>query len=145
LVFVTAGYPDRVRMGVRVDGSGEVTETHVAWKLRRQVSYVPSPVYHAGHFYSVLDEGTLCCFNAKTGETVWEQRLGGRFRSSLVLAGGNAYATNDKGITTVFRATPRGFESVSVNDLQEFCYATPAIADGRLYLRTGKNLFCIGK
>lgn len=145
LVFVTAGYPDRVRMGVRVDGSGDVTETHVAWKSRRQVPYVPSPVYRAGHFYSVLDEGMLCCFNAKTGETVWDQRLEGRFRSSLVLAGENCYATNDKGVTTVFRATPLGFESVSVNDLQEFCYTTPAIADGRLYLRTGKSLFCIGK
>lgn len=145
LVFVTAGYPDRVRMGVRVDGNGDVTETHVAWKFRRQVPYVPSPVYHAGHFYSVLDEGMLCCFNAKTGDTVWDQRLEGRFRSSLVLAGENCYATNDKGVTTVFRATPRGFESVSVNELQEFCYATPAIADGRLYLRTGKSLFCIGQ
>jgi hypothetical protein len=145
VVFVTAGYPDRARMGVRVDGSGDVTETHVMWKSRRQVPYVPSPVYHAGHFYSVLDEGMLCCFNAKTGETVWDQRLEGRFRSSLVLVGENGYATNDKGVTTVFRATPKGFESVSVNDLREFCYATPAIADGRLYLRTGKSLFCIGQ
>ena len=104
LVFVTAGYPDRTRMGVRVDGSGDVTETHVAWKSRRQVTYVPSPVYHAGHFYSVLDDGMLCCFNAKTGETIWDHRLAGRFRSSMVLAGENAYATNDKGVTPV---TPR--------------------------------------
>ena len=145
LVFVTAGYPERTRMGVRVDGSGDVTATHIAWKSRRQVAYVPSPVYHDGHFYSVLDEGMVCCFNAKTGESVWDQRLDGRFRSSLVMAGVNIYATNDKGVSTVFRATPRGFESVSVNDLQEFCYATPAIADGRIYLRTGKNLFCIGQ
>jgi outer membrane protein assembly factor BamB len=145
LVFATAGYPDRTRMAVRVDGGGDVTDTHVAWKSRRQVTYVPSPVYHASHFYSVLDEGMLCCFDAKTGDTVWEQRLEGRFRSSLALAGGNIYATNDKGVTTVFRATPRGFESVSVNDLGEFCYTTPAIADGRIYLRTGKHLYCLGK
>jgi len=105
---------------------------------------VPSPVYHDGHFYSVLDEGILCCINAKTGETVWDERVNGRFRSSLVLAEGNGYATNDKGVTTVFRATPKGFESVAVNDLGEFCYATPAIADGRVYVRTGKRLFCIG-
>jgi hypothetical protein len=144
LVFAAAGYPDRNRMGVRVDGSGDVTGTHVAWKSRRQVTYVPSPVYHDGHFYSLLDEGFLCCFNAKTGETVWDQRLEGRFRSSLVLAGGNGYATNDKGVTTVFRATPKGFESLSVNDLKEFCYSTPAIANGRIYLRTGKHLYCIG-
>lgn len=145
LVFASAGYPNRTRMAVRVDGNGDVTETHVAWKSHRQASYVPSPVYHAGHFYSVLDDGILCCFDAKTGDTVWEQRLEGRFRSSLVLADGNVYATNDKGVTTVFRATSRSFESVSVNDLGEFCYTTPAIADGRIYLRTGKHLFCLEK
>jgi outer membrane protein assembly factor BamB len=143
VVFATAGYPNRTRMAVRVDGSGDVTDTHVAWKLRRQATYVPSPVYHAGHFYSVLDDGMLCCFNARTGDTVWEQRLDGRFRSSLVLANDNVYATNDKGVTTVFRATPKGFESVSVNDLAEFCYTTPAIAEGRIYLRTGRHLYCI--
>lgn len=145
LVFATAGYPERTRMGVRVDGRGDVTDTHVAWKTKRQVTYVPSPVYYDGHFYSVLDEGMVCCFNAKTGETVWDQRLEGRFRSSLVLAGENIYATNDKGVTTVFRATPRAFASVAVNDLGDFCYTTPAIANGRIYLRTGKHLFCLGQ
>ncbi|MCC6821311.1 MAG: PQQ-binding-like beta-propeller repeat protein [Verrucomicrobia subdivision 3 bacterium] len=145
LVFATAGYPIRTRMAVRVDGSGDVTDTHVAWKSKRQATYVPSAVYHAGHFYSVLDDGMLCCFNAKTGDTVWEQRLEGRFRSSLVLAAGNVYATNDKGVTTVFRATHQGFASVSVNNLGEFCYTTPAIAEGRIYLRTGNHLYCIAK
>jgi len=144
VLFAAAGYPDRNRMGVRVDGSGDVSNTHVAWRSRRQVTYVPSPVYHDGHFYSILDEGILCCFDAKTGETVWDKRLEGRVRSSLVLAGGNGYSTNDKGVTTVFRATSKGFESISVNDLQEFCYSTPAIANGWLFLRTGKNLCCIG-
>lgn len=62
-----------------------------------------------------------------------------------MLAEGNVYATNDKGVTTVFRASPQGFESVSVNDVGEFCYTTPAIADGRIYLRTGKHLFCFAK
>lgn len=145
LVLATAGYPDRTRMAVRVDGSGDVTETHIAWKSRRQVTYVPSPVYHDGHFYSVLDEGILCCFAAQTGETVWDQRLEGRFRSSLVMVGGIIYATNDKGVTTVFRATPQGFESVVVNDLQEFCYTTPAISGGRMFFRTGRHLVCIGE
>lgn len=143
VLFAAAGYPDRSRMGVRVDGDGDVGNTHVAWRSRRQVTYVPSPVYHEGHFYSILDEGILCCFDAKTGETAWDQRLEGRVRSSLVLAGEHGYTTNDKGVTTVFRATHKGFEPVSVNDLKEFCYSTPAIANGRLYLRTGKNLVCI--
>lgn len=62
-----------------------------------------------------------------------------------MLAAGNVYATNDKGVTTVFRATHQGFASVSVNNLGEFCYTTPAIAEGRIYLRTGNHLYCIAK
>jgi outer membrane protein assembly factor BamB len=143
LIFVTAGYPDRTRMGVRVDGSGDVTASGVAWSSRRQVSYVPSPVYHQGHVYSVVDEGMLNCFDMKTGATKWDQRLGGRFRSSMILANGLIYTTNDKGLTTVFRASSEGFQQVSANDLREFCYTTPAISDGHLFLRTEQNIYCI--
>jgi outer membrane protein assembly factor BamB len=145
LVFATAGYPARTRMAIRTSGTGDITATEVAWKTQRQVTYVPSPVYHDGHFYSVLDEGMMCCFEAKTGETKWEQRLGGRFRASLLLADGLIFATNDKGVTTVFRASPKSFQQVAVNDLKEFCYASPALSNGRLFIRTAENLFCIGK
>lgn len=143
LVFATAGYPARTRMAIRTGGSGDVTRTGVAWKIQRQVTYVPSPVYHEGHLYTVVDDGLLFCFDAKTGAAKWEERLGGRFRSSLLLAGGRIYATNDKGKTTVFRANPSAYEKLAENDLGEFCYATPAISNGRIYLRTGANLYCV--
>jgi outer membrane protein assembly factor BamB len=143
VVFATGGYPRRTRVAVKADGSGDVTSSHLLWSLSREVSYVPSPVYHAGYLYTVVDEGRLYCFDAKTGQAVWDQRLGGRFRASLVLADGNLYATNDQGVTTVARATPEGFQPVAVNDLREFCYATPAISNGRLFIRTGANLYCI--
>ena len=145
MVFATAGYPDRTRMAVRVNGRGDVTKSHVAWSLRRQVTYVPSPVYHNGHLYSVIDEGMLCSFNAKTGQSTWEHRLGGRFRSSLVLAGGRIYATNDKGQTTVFETNPQQFRQLASNNLDGFCYATPAISNGRIFVRTGENVFCIAE
>ncbi len=145
LVFANGGYPKRTRMAVRTSGRGDVTATQVAWSLAREVSYVPSPVYHQGHFYTIVDDGLLYCFDAKTGKAAWEHRLGGHIRSSLVLADGNIFATNDKGVTTVFRATPEGFQSVAVNDLKEFCYATPAIANGRIFIRTGNHLYCVGK
>jgi hypothetical protein len=145
MVFAAAGYPDRTRMAVRVNGRGDVTKTHIAWSHRRQVTYVPSPVYHNGHVYSVIDEGMLCCFDTKTGQSKWENRLGGRFRSSLLLAGDRIYATSDKGLTTVFEANPRQFRALASNDLGEFCYATPAISNGRMFLRTGSNLFCLAQ
>ncbi len=145
MVFATAGYPDRTRMAIRVNGRGDVTKSHVAWSLRRQVTYVPSPVYHQGHLYSVIDEGMLCCFNAKTGQSTWEHRLGGRFRSSLVLAAGRIYATNDKGQTTVFEANPQQFRPLASNNLSDSCYATPAISNGQIFMRTGENLYCIAE
>jgi len=143
MVFAAAGYPDRTRVAIRVNGRGDVTKSHVAWSLRRQVTYVPSPVYHQGHVYSVIDEGMVCCFDAKTGQSKWEHRLGGRFRSSLVLAGGRIYATNDKGLSTVFEPNPEQFRALASNDLGEFCYATPAISNGRLFVRTGESLYCV--
>jgi hypothetical protein len=59
------------------------------------------------------------------------------------MANGNIYATNDKGVTTVFRATSDKFVPVATNNLAEFCYATPAISNGRMYMRTGTHLYCI--
>jgi outer membrane protein assembly factor BamB len=143
MVFTTAGYPVRTRMAIRVDGAGDVTSSKIAWKTSRQVTYVPSPVFHEGHLYSIVDDGLLYCFDAKTGEAKWEERVGGRFRSSLLYADGRIYATNDKGLTIVFRATPQRFEKLAENDLKEFCYATPAISNGKMFLRTADQLYCI--
>jgi outer membrane protein assembly factor BamB len=143
LVFATAGYPARTRMAVRVDGRGEVTRSHVAWSFRQQATYVPSPVYHDGYLYTVLDEGMVFCFEAMSGRPVWDHRLGGRFRASLVLANGLVYATNDRGATTIFEAKPTAFRAVATNDLKQFCYATPAIADARLFVRTSEHLYCL--
>jgi outer membrane protein assembly factor BamB len=145
LLFVTSGYPNRSRMAIRTDGSGDVTESKVAWKMSRQATYVPSPVYHSGHFYSILDEGMMLCFDAQTGEPKWSERLGGRYRASLLLADGLIYATNDKGTTTIFRASPEGLQQVARNELNEFCYATHALSNGQLFIRTDKHLYCIGE
>jgi hypothetical protein len=145
LVFASGGYPKRSRMAVQTTGQGDVTNSHVAWTSNRAVSYVPSPVFHDGHFYSILDGGEIYCIEAKTGTTVWEHRIKGRYRSSLLLINGNLYITNDQGMTTVFEATTGGFREVAVNDLEEFCYTTPAVSQGRLFIRTKSLLYCIGK
>src|SRR6185436_6945198 len=142
-VFVNGGYPRKTRMAVKATGAGDVTGTHIAWTTGREVTYVPSPVYHQGNLYTVVDDGLVYCFDPKTGNAIWNHRVGGRFRSSLVLAAGNIYATNDKGLTTVFRAAPEKFTPVATNDLSEFCYATPAISNGRIYMRTATHLYCI--
>ncbi len=144
LLFAASGYPTKTRLAVRVDGRGDVTGSHIAWSLRRQVPYVPSPVFFEGHLYTVDDGGMLYCFDAKTGEPTWEKRVGGRVRSSLVLAAGRIYSTNEKGVTTVFAADPKAYREVATNTLGEFSYTTPAISGGRLFMRAGGNLYCIG-
>jgi len=143
-VFATGGFPEREIIAIRADGSGDVTKTHIAWRTKKGVTYVPSPLCHAGRLYVVNDTGVATCFNARTGREVWSERLGGAFTSSLVMVGDLIYATSEEGKTYVFKATDK-FERVAVNDIGEGVLATQAVAGGRIYLRTAGHLYCIGR
>jgi outer membrane protein assembly factor BamB len=140
LLFVNGGYPDRRSLAFRIEGGASPV-----WESRKGTTYVPSPVHHEGFFYAVNDGGLATCWDARTGDVRWQERLSGRYRSSLVLAEGRLYATNDGGLTTVFTASPQRFEEESRNDLGEFVYATPALCDGRIYIRTGRSLHAAGE
>ena len=143
-VFATGGFPEREVLAIRADGSGDVTRSHVAWRTKKGVTYVPSPVYHAGRLYIVNDTGVATCFDAKTGREVWSERLGGAFTSSPVLVGDLLYVTNEQGKTFVLKTGDK-YERVAVNDLGEGVLATPAVAGGRIYVRTADALYCIGR
>jgi outer membrane protein assembly factor BamB len=106
---------------------------------------VPSPVYHGGTFYAVNDNGLATAWDARTGTVKWQQRLGGRHRASLVLAEGRLYASDDAGVTTVFEADPERYQEVARNDLGELVYATPAVSDGRIFVRTKSRLHAVGE
>ncbi len=144
VVFATGGYPEKEVLAIRADGSGDVTKSHVAWRSRKVVAYVPSPIYHDGHLYVVSDGGVAGCFEAKTGKQLWQDRLQGAFTASPVLAGGLLYATSEAGKTFLFKAGPK-FEVVATNDLGERALATPAICGGQVFLRTDKHLYCLGR
>lgn len=144
VVFVNGGYPDRRSLAFKVASDEGATRERVAWESRKGTTYVPSPVFHDGHFYAVNDGGLATCWSARSGDVVWQERLPGRFRSSLVLGEGRLYATNDEGTTTVFRATPAGYAPVSTNRLREFVYATPALSGGRIFIRTKSRLHALG-
>lgn len=142
--FVTGGYPDRYISGIRPDGSGNVTGTHILWQHEKEgVSYVPSPVAWGPHFFLVSDDGLASCLEAKSGKRLWKERLGPHHSASPVAAEGHLYFPDDRGTTYVLKAGPR-FELVAKNALDEECYASPALSRGRIYLRTAKSLFCIG-
>lgn len=143
LLFMTCGFPDLFMQLIRPDGRGNVTKTHVVWQTDRDCSYVPSPIAFEPYFLVVSDSGVATCLNAKTGESVWRQRLGDRHSASLVSANGLVYFLSDKGVMTVVKPGPK-FEVVARNEIGEETNASPVISKGQMFLRGDKHLYCIG-
>lgn len=131
-VYSSGGYPKNHVAAIVADGSGKV-----AWEIGKRI-YVPSMVIHDGYLYVTYDDGIAACINAATGEEVWKKRLGGTFSSSPVLVGTLVYTTNEDGETFIFRATPDGYQAAGMNKLGQSVFATPAIVDGKIYLRVAK-------
>ncbi|HEV3338856.1 MAG TPA: PQQ-binding-like beta-propeller repeat protein [Pirellulales bacterium] len=129
VVFASGGYPDKLTLAVRGDGSGQI-----AWRNNVQ-TYVPSMLVYEGHLYTVTDGGVALGWEAATGKEVWKGRLGGTFNASLVLVGDRILAANQEGDTFIFKADPGRFELLAKNHLGEDVYATPAVCGGRIYLR----------
>jgi outer membrane protein assembly factor BamB len=144
LVFATSGYGGRESTkAFRLGGKGDLQETNLAWEQKQGSPKVPSLLYAAPYLYSVDDNGLATCFKGATGEIVWQERLGGNFSASPVLADGKVYFLSDKGETTVVEVGPQ-FKGVAKNALNEKCQASMAVSQGRMFIRTEKNLYCIG-
>ncbi len=144
LVFSTGGFPEKELLAIRADGKGDVTNSHIAWRSKVGVTYVPSPLYHDGRLYVVNDGGTALCYEAESGKITWQERLGGNFSSSPVLVGDRLYVGSEAGKVFVLKAGPK-FELLATNDMGDGIFATPAVCGGRIYLRTTRTLYCIGK
>ena len=140
--YLAAGFPTYHVMGIRPDGQGNVTETHVAWHVTNARCYVPSPAVIGGYLYVADDRGTANCFEAATGERLWQERLGNHFSASLITAKGLVFFLADDGRMTIVRPG-KELEVVGENSLGEQCRASPAISDGRIYLRGDRHLFCL--
>ena len=138
-VMLTGGYPDKVILAIDPTGSGDVTDTHVAWKSTRNCAYVPAPVVVDGHLLLTSDDGVASCYATASGERLWNARLGTHYSGSPVAAGGLAYFTDDDGITKVIRPGP-SFDVVAENRLDERVFSSPAISDGAIYFRTAGHL-----
>ena len=143
LFFMTCGFPDYHVMGIRPDGHGNVTDTHVAWHAQNARCYVPSPVVLDGFLMIADDRGTGNCFNAATGERYWQKRMGPGYSASLVHAGGLVYWTANDGVTKVIRPG-RDLEVLTENPLGEDVSASLAMSQGNILIRGDKHLFCIG-
>ena len=143
ILMMTGGYPTLHILGIRPDGSGNVTKSHVAWHVRKHASYVPSPIAHGEHFFVVSDGGMASCLEAPTGKYLWTKRLGKHHSASPVSAEGRLYFLADDGQTYVIKASGT-FELLATNELGEKCVASPAISRGRIFLRSARRLYCIG-
>lgn len=142
LVIITGGFPDHHILAIRPDGSGNVTQTHIAWRTVRGVAYVPSPIIAGDYFLIVSDSGVAHCFDAATGAILWQERTGEQ-HASLVSAAGLVYFLNDHGVTHVVRPGPK-FERVAQNKLDDKFFASPALSQGHLFLRGHRQLYCLG-
>lgn len=134
-------------LAVRTGGRGDITRSHRLWTIRKG-SNVTSPIFHQGHLYWMHDGlGIAYCAETKTGRIVYEERIprAGEVYASAVLAGGNLYYITRDGRTLVVAAGPE-FKLLATNDLRDRSTfnASPALAAGRIYIRSERFLYCIG-
>jgi outer membrane protein assembly factor BamB len=147
MVYVVAGFPAKIALGIRLGNNGDLTGTpNVPWQYTKGTAYVPSPILYGDYLYLTTDRGILTCIDAKTGEVKYE---GGRipipatFTASPVAFEGKILMTSEDGDTFIIKAGPK-HEIIGTNSVGEPVYASPAIADGRIYIRGEKNIYCIG-
>ncbi|MBI2190872.1 MAG: HEAT repeat domain-containing protein [Planctomycetes bacterium] len=142
IVFTTSGR-NGPTLAIRPGGRGDVTATHVEWRLNRGGPYVPSPVCYQKHLYVVTDNGVCTCLDAASGAPRWSRRLERRFTASPVAADGRIYFLSESGETFVFEPGPSG-RLLAVNPLGEPCMASPALSQGCIYIRSERHLFALG-
>ena len=143
ILYASRGYNSGPYMGIRSGGSGDVSQTHVLWRVPTGAPYVSSLLYYQELLYMATEVGIVRCVDPKTGETLWTQRIGGNFSASPVGADGKVYLLNEDGETVVVEAG-RNCVVLARNALNELCRASPAVAQGRIFIRSDENLYAIG-
>jgi len=143
----TAGVGDHGLVAIRLGGSGEVTQTNLQWRYTKTYPNIPAPLLYKGVLYLVKTGGIITSLDPATGDVFKTDRTKdalGEYFSSPVAADDKIFTINDAGKVTVLKAG-RQWEILVVNDLGEECWATPAIAGGRIYIRTRNALYSFGK
>ncbi len=142
IAYICTGFIKPQLWAIRVDGSGDVTDTHVVWTHDKQVPEISSPLVAGGEIYFVSALGVATCLDAKSGELLWQDRLGGNFAASPLLADGKLYFTSQDGTTTVVKPG-RKYEELAKNQLFGQTMASPAVCEGGLLIRTSSHLYCV--
>lgn len=156
LIYIASGYsPIQPIVAIRPDARGDITlpdntltSDSIAWSTKRGGPYMPSPIVYGDYLYCCANSGILSCYEAKTGEVVYKKRMradGGSlsFTGSPIAADGHLYLTAEDGRTLVVKAGPE-YELVGTNQIGENVLTTPAISEGRMFIRGQKHVFALG-
>lgn len=143
LLYMTGGFPEHHLLAIRPDGTGNITDTHIAWRTNKGVAYVPSPITVGDHFLIVSDSGIAHCFDAKTGDIHWEERFR-EHHASLATAEGLVFFISDTGLLRTVRPG-KELDLVAESDIGGTVFASPALSDGQIFIRTDTELVCLGQ
>jgi outer membrane protein assembly factor BamB len=141
-IFLCTGSGGLRLLAVRADGKGDVTTSHIDWKYARSVPTRCSPILVGDLLYFVSEDGVVSCLEAKSGQQVWQGRLGGQFSASPIFADGRLYFANQDGACYVLEQG-QAFKMLAVNQLDAGCMASPAVAGRSIFIRTKSNLYCV--
>ncbi len=144
IIYTSRGYRSSPFMAIRPGGKGDITNSHVLWRVPSGAPYISSLVHHNGLVYMVGDVGVLTVTDAKTGERVYQERIGGVYSASPVAGDGKIYLLSEDGETIVL-AAGRTPTILARNRLDARQLASPAISSGRLFIRSDDALYAIGK
>ena len=142
LVFISTGFQQPALLAVRADGSGDVTNTHIAWRMLRGAPHTPSPLVVGDELYIVTDTGVATCVDVETGEVRWRERFRGNFSASPVFADGRIYFQSEEGITTVIEPSTE-FVELARNEVDGRTLASLAVSEGAIFLRSDTHLYRI--
>jgi outer membrane protein assembly factor BamB len=142
MIFVSSSYNRPSLYAIKVDGKGDVTESHVAWSLDRGAPHNPSPLLVGDELYVVSDRGIATCVDARTGKQHWQERLSGNFSASPLYAADRIYFLDENGVTTVIKPG-KTYQELEKNEVKGRTLASPTPVEGALLLRTDTHLYRI--
>ena len=142
MVYIATGFQQPTLIAVRQDGTGDVTDTHIAWSLTRGAPFTPSPLLVGDELYVISDLGVLTCVDAKTGTPHWQQRIGGNHSASPIYADGRIYFLSEEGVATVI-APGTTFRKLATSELDGATLASMAVSRGSIFIRSLGHLYRI--
>lgn len=142
LVYVSSAFDRPVVYAIRPQGTGDITDSAIVWKISKGAPNTPSPLLVGDEIYFVSDGGIMTCADAMTGTVHWQERLGGNYSASPAWGDGKIYVQSEEGVGTVLLPGKK-FEVIAKNDLKERTLASYAFDDGVIYIRTAQRLLRI--